>query len=112
MFAQAFGTGGAADVGRSGFTPFAELCETETSYVLTVDLPGIDLDDVDVAFQGRRTVVVEGERQESTVSGRTHWRTRRIGRFHLTAYLPGDTDPDSVSIAVGRGELVVRVAKA
>ncbi len=119
MVADAFGatgaTGAVEHVGQTadasdGFVPFAELCETDDAYQLTVEVPGIAAGEIEVRVEGH-TVTVTGERQERTPTGTVHWRTRRIGRFRLEVVLPEAPDPTTLAVSAEHGELVIRLAK-
>ena len=50
-------------IGRDGFSPPADVEETDDAYLIELDLPGVDKEDIDVETSGRR-LVVQGERKE------------------------------------------------
>jgi HSP20 family protein len=96
---------------RSGFTPLADVEETDDGYLIEVELPGIDKKDVDIAVAGRR-LTISGERKEKERVGILRRRTRSMGRFEYDIQLPGDIDEDGVSASLVDGVLSVRVPKA
>ncbi len=93
------------------FTPLADLEESEDSYCVEVELPGVDKDDVSVDLAGRRLIVV-GERKERERVGVLRSRTRSTGRFHYEVTLPGEADEDGVVANLESGVLTVRLPKA
>ncbi|MEV4015641.1 Hsp20/alpha crystallin family protein [Nonomuraea angiospora] len=103
--------GEAAEQGPTGlWTPMADISETEDSYVVEVDVPGVKKDQIDVQFSERELIVTgqieEHERQ------RRHRKTRRTGRFELRTLLPGEVDAERVEAHLSDGVLTITVPKA
>ena len=96
---------------RSGFTPLADVEETDDSYLIDVELPGVDKKDIDISVAGRR-LTISGERKEKERVGILRRRTRSVGRFEYDIQLPGDIDEDGVNASLADGVLTVRVPKA
>jgi HSP20 family protein len=94
-----------------GFVPDADLEETEDAYIVEVELPGVNKDDVNISLSGRR-LTVDGERKEKERKGILRRRTRTVGRFHYEITLPGSVDEGGVSANLEGGVLTVRVPKA
>jgi HSP20 family protein len=103
--------GGLGDLqpGR-GFTPLADVEETDDAYVVEIELPGVKREDASVEVAGRR-LTVSGERKERERIGILRRRTRTVGRFHYEVVLPGDVDEDGVVASMDEGVLTVRVPK-
>ena len=95
----------------SGFTPLADVEETDDSYLIEVELPGVDKKDIDISVAGRR-LTISGERKEKERVGILRRRTRSVGRFEYDIQLPGDIDEDGVTASLADGVLSVRVPKA
>lgn len=102
--------------GRSGDpdgmrVALADLEETDDAFVVTVDLPGVDKDDVDVQLEGRR-LAVTAERKERERVGILRRRTRHVGTFHHEVVLPGEVADEEVEAELDRGVLSLRLPKA
>jgi len=82
-----------------GFSPLADLEETDDAYLVEVELPGVKKHDVAVEISGRR-VIVDGGRKELERAGVLRRRTRAVGRFHHEVVLPGDVDAEAVSASL------------
>jgi HSP20 family protein len=95
----------------NGFTPLADVEETDDAYLIEVELPGVDKKDIDVSVAGRR-LTISGERKEKERVGILRRRTRSVGRFEYDIQLPGDVDEGGVNASLGDGVLTVRVPKA
>ena len=93
-----------------GFTPLADVEETDDAYLVEIELPGVKRDDVSVEVTGRR-LTVSGERKERERAGILRRRTRTVGRFHYEVVLPGDVEDEGVSASMDQGVLTVRVPK-
>lgn len=63
-----------------GFTPLADVEETDDACVVEIDLPGVKRDHVAIEVAGRR-LTVSGERKERERVGILRRRTRTVGRF-------------------------------
>jgi HSP20 family protein len=96
---------------RSAFTPLADVEETDDSYLIEVELPGVDKKDIDISVAGRR-LTISGERKEKERVGILRRRTRSVGRFEYDIQLPGDIDEEGVNASLADGVLSVRVPKA
>ena len=92
------------------WAPTADLSETDDTYVVQVDLPGVHKDQVEVQLQDRE-LVITGEITESE-HGRRHRSSRRAGRFEFRTYLPGDVKADAVTAQLSDGVLTVTVPKS
>jgi len=93
-----------------GFTPLADVEETDDAYVVEIELPGVRRDDVDIEVAARR-VSVRGERKEKERVGILRKRERTVGRFSYEVTLPGDVDEDGVEAHFDDGVLSVRLPK-
>ncbi len=94
-----------------GFTPLADVEETDDAYMVEVELAGVRGDDVSVEVAGRR-LTVSGERKERERVGILRRQTRTVGRFHYEVVLPGEVDEEGVEASLDEGVLTVRVPKA
>ncbi len=94
-----------------GFTPLADIEESDEAYTVELELPGVKKDDVSVEVSGRR-LVVSGERKERERVGILRRQTRSVGRFHYEVSLPSDVDEDGVEASLSEGVLSLRVPKA
>ena len=93
-----------------GFTPLADVEETDDAYLVEIELAGVKKDDIDIEIAGRR-ISVRGERKEKERVGILRRRERVVGRFAYEVTLPGDVDDTDVSASFDDGVLTIRVAK-
>jgi HSP20 family protein len=101
-----FDTGQAA----APWVPLADISEADDAYVVEIDMPGVNKDQIDVQLN-ERELVVTGEIAESE-HDRRHRQARRTGRFEFRAVLPGDVNPEQVTAQLHDGVLTVRIPKA
>ena len=93
------------------WVPFADVCETEDSFVVEADLPGVTRDQIDVQLTDRE-LIITGEVKEEERDARMHRRTRRTGEFEFRTMLPGEIDPERVDAKLRDGVLTVTIPKA
>src|SRR5260370_26533161 len=74
--------------GEGAWLPAADVVETDSAYVIEVELPGVRREDVDVELNGDE-LVVTGEVKERKREGLFRRRTRRVGEFEFRVTLPG-----------------------
>jgi HSP20 family protein len=96
--------------GDAPWMPLADLSETDSAYVVEIDLPGVNKDQIDIQLNDRELVVTG--RIEEQERGRRHRQTRRTGRFEFRAVLPGEVKADDVRAELHDGVLTVTVPKA
>ncbi len=96
---------------EQGFVPAAEVARQEDDAVVSVELPGLDVEkDVAVEVRSGR-LVVRGERRDERAGERGR-RELRYGAFRREFVLPDHITPDAVTAAYDAGVLHVRVAGA
>ena len=94
------------------WVPLADVAETDDSYQVHVEVPGIPKDQIDVQIQDRE-LIISGRTPEQPENGsRQHRNSRRVGRFEYRTYLPGDIKVDQVSAELNDGVLTVTVPKS
>jgi HSP20 family protein len=98
-------------VGQGGFTPLADVEETDDAYLIDMDLPDVSREDVDIEVTGRR-LVVSGERKDKERTGLLRRQTRTVGRFRYEVTLPDQVDPDGIDASLKDGVLHLRIPKS
>jgi HSP20 family protein len=93
------------------WVPSADIEETDDAYVLELDLPGVNRDDVNIELRDNE-VRITGEIKEKERTGVLRRQTRRVGQFEFMVTLPGDIDPEKVEASLHEGVLTVRLGKA
>lgn len=91
-------------------TALGELEETDDAFIVEIDLPGVDKNDVDIELEGRR-LIVTAERKERERTGILRRRTRTVGTQRHEVVLPTDVDEDAVDASLTDGVLTVRLPK-
>lgn len=102
--------GGAVPVG--GFAAHLDVVESDSEWELSMDLPGVRSEDVNVevnegrlTISGTRSIPRDGE-------GRTYHRSERFtGEFTRRISLPKGVDQSGVSAELADGVLVLRLPK-
>ena len=96
---------------EGAWLPEADIIETDSAYIVEVELPGVWHKDVDVSLNGNE-LVVTGEVKERKREGLFRRRTRKVGEFEFRATLPGPLRDDEVEASLAYGVLRVYVPKA
>jgi HSP20 family protein len=103
--------GGAGGGEMSGWTPLADVTETNDAYVIQVDVPGVRREDINVELAGTE-LVISGEMKASEEGGQPRQRSRRYGRFEYRTGLPAQIDTNAITADLSDGVLTVRVPKS
>ncbi len=94
------------------WVPAMDLIETETSFVLKADLPGMSEADVNIELENN-VLTISGERKaehEERQAG--YYRVERsFGAFRRALTLPEGVDPEAVAATFTNGVLEVTVPK-
>lgn len=97
----------------TSWLPAMDVHETKEAFVISIDLPGVDPDKVEVSVEDS-TLMVRGERRfESETNEEDYIRIeRRFGSFARSMSLPAGADPDKIEASFDRGVLTISVPKA
>jgi len=90
--------------------PRTDLEETDDSYVLEVELPGVSRHDIDLQVEESR-LVLTAQRVERERVGLLRHRNRTTGRTALAVTLPSDIDTEHVTADLKHGVLTVVIPK-
>ncbi len=96
----------------SAESPAANISESEKQFVITVDLPGMTEDDVEVAIDGD-VLTVKGERSAESEEQDKDFRVveRHFGSFRRGFRLPEVVDQNKVAAKFTNGVLTLTLAK-
>jgi HSP20 family protein len=91
--------------------PPVDVEETDDAYVVDVDLPNVNPDDVMVEMSGEE-LRISGEFQQRERTGVLRRQNRPAGEFEYLVDLPNDIDPNRVDAMYESGVLTIMVGKA
>jgi HSP20 family protein len=97
---------------RAVFVPPADATVREDDVVLTMDLPGLTADDLDIEVADGY-LSVRGERARPELGENTRWAhaERAFGRFERRIKMPDGVDPDKITARMADGVLSLIVPK-
>ena len=94
------------------WSPAVDVKETDKSFVLSADIPGLTKKDVKVCVaNGKLTVSGERAFQTDQESDNYHYRERRFGTFDRSFNLPENVDEEKISASFKNGILNVTIPK-
>ncbi|HEX6434158.1 MAG TPA: Hsp20/alpha crystallin family protein [Gemmatimonadales bacterium] len=94
------------------FAP-TDVSEDESSLQITMELPGVDPNDVRLSLENN-ILTIRGEKKHETQESteRVHRSERTYGMFERTFVLPNSVDPDKIEARYENGVLFVTIPKA
>jgi len=93
---------------RADWTPASDIYETETGYLIAIDLPGIDRQSLEIDIDDNR-LVVKGVRP--VAESRQHRSERPRGKFLRTYSVPGSVDQAKIAAEYKDGVLQISLPK-
>ncbi|WCR58502.1 Hsp20/alpha crystallin family protein [Wolbachia endosymbiont of Ctenocephalides felis wCfeJ] len=114
MFGDSFmGLGTELFTKGSGKLPACGFYETEENYCLSLKLPGISKEDVNISLSGNN-LIVKGEKKHNNESeSEQHYhRERYYGSFYRSVQLPANVDQDKISANFSDGVLNISIPKS
>ena len=94
------------------FAP-TDVSEDENALQITMELPGVNPDNVRLSLENNVLTIRGEKRQELDESSERIHRSERVyGIFERTFVLPNTVDPDRIDARFENGVLVVRIPKA
>lgn len=88
----------------------ADLSDSQTAYTYSLDLPGMDENDVEVAVESGR-LVIRGEKQEDRKEKGDNYvfRERSFGQFERSFTLPANAREKDIEASFKKGVLAVKI---
>ncbi len=95
------------------WTPAVKIAESESALTLSVQIPGVKADDIDIQAS-REVVAISGHRMVNDLAEGTQLRRNefRYGAFRRVVSLPVAIDPKQVTADYEAGILVLTLPKA
>src|SRR4030095_7521321 len=97
-----------SELERADWTPPADIYETETDYLIAIDLPGVEREPLTIDVDDDR-LMVKGTREVS--QPRAHRRERPHGKFLRTFGVPSSVDQADIAAEYKNGVLQLRLPK-
>jgi HSP20 family protein len=113
LMERMFGQEGEANGWSLGdFTPAVNLAEQENVFEISVELPGMKPEDVNVELKEGNLWISGKKTEEAEQEGKTYHRMeRRHGEFRRVVPLPGAVDPEHVDANFRDGLLTIHIPK-
>ena len=96
------------DFERADWTPASDIYETDTSYLIAIDLPGINRESLEIDIDDNR-LVMKGTR--AIEASRQHRIERPRGKFRRTFSVPASVDQGKIGAEYKDGVLQIRLPK-
>jgi HSP20 family protein len=93
---------------RADWTPASDIYETESGYLIAMDLPGIDREALEIDVDDNR-LIVKGTREID--ESKQHRTERPKGKFLRTFSVPGSVDQGKIGAEYKDGVLQIRLPK-
>ena len=110
---HSFGLSTLGSVESCSYIAPAEVLESDNSYTINVELPGIDKEDVDISISDNKTLVVSGKKEESKEEndGKIYFSEFCSGSFHREFRLPDIADKENIKALSKNGILSITIPK-
>ena len=93
---------------RADWTPASDIYETDSGYMIAMDLPGIDREALEIDIDDNR-LVVKGTR--AVAESRQHRTERPKGKFLRTYSVPASVDQGKIAAEYKDGVLQISLPK-
>jgi HSP20 family protein len=102
-----------AGMGAQAWAPAVDITERKDAYLVTAELPGVGIDDLELTFQDG-VLTIQGQRHVATDSSeeRVHRAERRYGAFQRSITLPAHVQADAIDASTQDGVMRILVPKA
>lgn len=111
---QLFNNGRTAgdDVALSAWTPAVDIFESESGYLIKLELPEVGRDDVKISLHDQ-TLTISGERKIENEDKRDgyHRIERSYGQFYRSFTLPPNVNPEAINAQFKDGVLRLTLPK-
>ena len=95
------------------FRPFINMNESDSEYIVSMDLPGVDKKDVEVNFsEGIVTVIGERKQNHQGKNNSCIWQETSNGTFRRSFELSNSVQDDKIKARFKNGVLNITIPKA
>jgi HSP20 family protein len=91
-----------------------EVVETDTSLNISIELPGVDIDDVDISVNNDDVLTIKGEKKSESTNeenGKVIETERYYGSFERSVNLGQNIDKSNIEATYKKGILNIMVPK-
>lgn len=97
----------------AAFLADMDICETDDAIEITLDVPGLKRDDIEIDLSGDRLCVTGKREWKDEKKQKDYYRAERgYGEFSRTVRLPAEVDASKVKADLKDGVLEIHVPKA
>jgi HSP20 family protein len=108
----AAGRGSTREVSMRQF-PLLNAWETGDSFYVEAELPGFELEDLEIYMTDTSTLGIKGQRKAPELAdGKWHRRERAFGAFERSLPVPAAINGDQVEASLKYGVLTIKLPKA
>jgi HSP20 family protein len=98
--------------GRDLVMPDIDETEDDKAFHVSIELPGMDEDDVDITLSGRLLTIRGEKKEDEKEEGKDFYRRERnYGAFRRTLDLPGEVDETKIEASFKKGVLRIELPK-
>lgn len=97
---------------NSGFSPKVDIAETKEAFELSVQLPGVNKEDIKIELEGN-LLSISGERKFNKEESDKSWRKVEsyYGAFSRSFTLPDNVDKENIKAQSKDGILLITIPK-
>jgi len=94
-------------------TPACDVEETPTHFLISIDMPGISKENIQIEVKDEQLqVTAERSREKTESKGSRHWTERSYGKYHRAFTLGKSVRKDGIEAVYQDGVLRIALAKA
>jgi HSP20 family protein len=95
----------------SKWSPSADISETDKSYFISVDIPGMESKDIKISVEDD-VLNISGEREQVKEENEKYYRLeRRYGKFERNFQLSQNVDSSKIDAEFKNGQLKIKLPK-
>ena len=100
------------ETGRHQWKPSADIKETDDSFEVYAELPGVSRDDIQISVKDNLLTIKGEKRQENEDKSKNYKQIeRRFGTFERNFTLPPKVDADNINASFNNGVLTLSIPK-
>ncbi len=95
------------------WTPLTDITEDKDNFVLRLDLPGVNKDEVKISYvDGMLNISGERKQEKETKDAKFHRMERAYGKYFRSFSLPSKINENKIDAEFKDGQLIITVPKA